>query len=201
MKDAVRTGLACAIRGPANPPGTDGLWTFVFMDMVIFLLMFFVFMAERRSHVELYTASQLRLDVVFGFANTLILLTSSWRVVEAVNASRRHAAARVSHNLGLALLLGLAFAVSKVTEYTLEVRAGVTPATNSFYSFYFFITVVHFLHVIAGMVCVAYFRSHAAARAGTARYQAGLENVGLFWHFVDVLWIFIFPMLYLVGRR
>jgi nitric oxide reductase NorE protein len=201
MRGAVPTGTVCATSGTANPPGTDGLWTFVFMDMVIFLLMFFAFMAERRAHVQLYTASQLRLDVLFGFANTLILLTSSWRVVEAVNASRRHAAEHVSRNLGLALLLGLVFAVSKVTEYTLKIRAGVTPATNSFYSFYFFITVVHFLHVIAGMVCIAYCRRHAAAQAGTARYQTGLENVGLFWHFVDVLWIFIFPMLYLVGRR
>jgi nitric oxide reductase NorE protein len=186
---------------PANPPGTDGLWTFVFMDMVIFLLMFISFMAERRAHIELYTASQLRLDELFGFANTLILLTSSWMVVEAVNAARRGAAARVSRHLGLAFLLGLAFAVSKLIEYWLKFRAGITPATNSFFSFYFFITLVHFLHVVAGMICIAYCRRHAPQRAGSAQYQAGLENVGLFWHFVDVLWIFIFPLLYLVGRR
>jgi len=186
--------------GSANPPGTDGLWTFVFMDMAIFLMMFLTFMAERRGHVDLYTASQLQLDELFGLANTLILLTSSWMVVEAVNASRRRAAARVSRHLGLAFLLGLAFAVSKLVEYSLKLQSGITPATNSFYSFYFFITAVHFLHVIAGMICIAYCRAHASARVGTARFQAGLENVGLFWHFVDVLWIFIFPMLYLLGR-
>ena len=192
---------ALAIMEPTHPPGTDGLWTFVFMDMVIFLLMFFSFMSERRSHVDLYTASQLQLNELVGFANTLILLTSSWMVVEAVNASRRGSAVRVQRHLAMALLLGSAFAASKALEYWLKFRAGINPATNSFFSFYFFITIVHFLHVIAGMICIAYCRRHAGTRTGTPRYQAGLENVGLFWHLVDVLWIFIFPMLYLVGRR
>ena len=137
---------------------------------------------------------------MFGMANALILLTSSWMVVEAVRAARTGGARRVSRCLGLALLLGLAFAVNKVTEYTIEVRAGFTPATNSFFSYYYFITFAHFMHVIAGMIFIAYFRNKAATQAGTARYQIGLENAGHFWHFVDVLWIFIFPMLYLVGR-
>jgi nitric oxide reductase NorE protein len=187
--------------GSAIPSSTDGLWTFVFMDMNIFLLMFFTFMAERRSHFELYSASQLHLDELFGLVNTLILLTSSWMMVEAVHASRRMAAKQASRYLGVAFLLGLAFVVNKAIEYYLKIRAGITPATNSFYSFYFFITVVHLLHVIAGMLCIAYCRAHAVTRVGSKQFQAGLENVGLFWHFVDVLWIFIFPMLYLVGRR
>lgn len=187
--------------GSAGPPGTDGLWTFVFMDMVIFLLMFFTFMAERRAHIELYSVSQLHLNELFGLANTLILLTSSWMVAEAVHAARRMAPRRVSRYLGWAFLLGLAFAVNKVIEYHLKLSTGISPATNSFYSFYFFITIVHFLHVIVGMGCIAYCRAHAMTRAGTSPYQRGLENVGLFWHFVDVLWIFIFPMLYLLGRQ
>jgi heme/copper-type cytochrome/quinol oxidase subunit 3 len=60
---------------------------------------------------------------------------------------------------------------------------------------------VHFLHVIAGMFFIGYCRSKARQRIGTVGYVIGLENVGLFWHFVDVLWIFIFPLLYMVGRR
>jgi nitric oxide reductase NorE protein len=183
-----------------QPPGTDGLWTFVFIDMLIFLMIFFTFMSERMGHVDLYAASQLRLDELVGLANTLILLTSSWMMVEAVQAARRRDGTRVRRYLGLAWLLGLAFGLSKLAEYSLKIRAGITPATNSFYSFYFFITLVHFLHVIAGMVFIGYCRSQARSRAGTGQYLTGLENVGLFWHFVDVLWVFIFPLLYLVGR-
>ena len=183
-----------------QPPGTDGLWTFVFIDMVLFLMIFFMFMSERMRHVHQYVASQLRLDELVGLASTLILLTSSWMVVEAIHAARKGDGTRVRRYLGLAWLLGLAFCVNKLAEYYLKTRAGVTPATNSFFSFYFFITFVHFLHVVAGMVFIAHCRGHARARAGTGRYLTGLENVGLFWHFVDILWVFIFPLLYLVGR-
>jgi nitric oxide reductase NorE protein len=182
-------------------PGTDGLWTFVFIDMVIFLMMFFSFMSERLRHVALYTASQSRLNEIFGLANTLILLTSSWMVVAAIQAARHKQASRVRWFLGWAWLLGLAFSVDKIAEYYLKIHAGITPATNSFFSFYFFITMVHFLHVIAGMIFIGYCRSKARLRIGTDGYVIGLENAGLFWHFVDVLWIFIFPLLYMVGRR
>jgi nitric oxide reductase NorE protein len=171
------------------------------MDMVIFLLMFVTFMGERQAHVALYALSQLHLNELFGLANTLILLSSSWMMAEAVQASRRMASEHVSRYLAAAFLLGLAFVVTKAVEYALKFSAGITPATNSFYSFYFFITIVHFLHVLVGMACMAYCRAHARTGVGTSQYQLGLENVGLFWHFVDVLWIFIFPMLYLLGRQ
>jgi nitric oxide reductase NorE protein len=192
--------LTAAVQS-SRPPGTDGVWTFVFIDMIIFLMMFLSFMIERLRHVALYAASQLRLNEFFGLANTLILLTSSWMVVEAVQAARRNEVRRVRRFLSIAWILGLAFAVDKFVEYYLKIRAGVTPASNSFYSFYFFITIVHFFHVIAGMFFIAYCRGNARLRVGSGRYVTGLENVGLFWHFVDVLWIFIFPLLYLVGRR
>jgi nitric oxide reductase NorE protein len=186
---------------PSRPPGTDGLWTFVFIDMVIFLMMFFSFMSERLRHVALYSASQLQLNEVFGLANTLILLTSSWMVVAAIQSARGKDPGRVRWFLGWAWLLGLAFSVDKIAEYYLKIHAGITPATNSFFSFYFFITMVHFLHVIAGMIFIGYCRSKARLRVGTDGYVTGLENAGLFWHFVDVLWIFIFPLLYMIGRR
>jgi len=187
--------------GTARPPGTDGIWTFVFIDMIIFLMIFFMFMSERLGHVELYTASQRHLDWRFGLANTLILLTSSWMVVEAIQAARRGDGARVRTCLGWAWLLGLAFSIDKVVEYHSKFHSGITPATNSFFSFYFFITLVHFMHVLAGMLFIGYCRGRALERAGREDYLTGLENVGLFWHFVDVLWVFIFPLLYLVGRR
>ena len=75
--------------GLVRPPGTDGLWTFLFIDMVIFLMIFFMFMSERLGHVDLYIASQTHLNELFGLANALILLTSSWMVVEAIHAARR----------------------------------------------------------------------------------------------------------------
>jgi len=181
-------------------PGSEGLWTFVFIDMVIFLLIFVTFMGDRLGKAALYSASQVHLSVSLGLANTLILLTSSWMVVEAVRSARARAAGDVSRYLGIAVLLGVAFVANKVVEYTSKVQHGITPATNAFFSYYFFITFVHLMHVVAGVGFLAYFRSRARAQTGLAVFQRRVENVGLFWHFVDVLWLFIFALLYLVGR-
>ena len=185
----------------SHHPGTDGLWTFVFIDMAIFLLIFFTFMSERLRHFEVYSASQLHLNELFGLANTLILLTSSWMVVEALRAARMQLAKKVSAYLMGAFLLGALFSINKLIEYTLKFDAGITPITNPFFSFYFFITIVHFMHVIAGMIFIFYFKNNAGACVTSDKYVTGLENVGLFWHYVDVLWVFIFPLLYLVGRK
>lgn len=181
-------------------PGSEGLWTFVFIDMMIFLLIFLTFMGERIGHRALYAQAQGQLNELFGLANTLVLLTSSWLVVEAVQATRRGQPQRVSQLLGGALLLGAVFSVNKGIEYAHKFEVGITPASNPFFSFYFFITFAHFLHVLAGMVCIFHFRRRARLGVGSAEYLTGLENVGLFWHYVDVLWIFIFPMLYFMGR-
>jgi nitric oxide reductase NorE protein len=179
-------------------PGTEGIWTFVFIDMLVFLLIFFVFMVERLDHFPLYKASQGHLNPVFGFINTLVLLTSSWLVVESIHSAKARQPRRVSLQLSLALLLGCAFAVNKIIEYSLKLKAGIGLVDNPFFTFYFFITFVHFLHILAGMLFLLAFARSSRRCVSSERYVVGLENVGLFWHYVDVLWIFIFPMLYLV---
>lgn len=178
--------------------GTEGLWFFVFIDMLIFALIFLVYMLERGGSMASYAASQAALDPWFGLFNTLLLLTSSWMVAEAVQASRLSDAVRVRRRLLFALLLGAAFCISKFVEYGTKFEAGIGPATNPFFSFYFFITFVHFMHVLAGMIFINSFRARSAQCDTVPRYTTGLENTGLFWHYVDILWIFIFPLLYLL---
>ncbi len=179
-------------------PGTEGLWIFVFIDMLIFAMIFFVFMSERLDHYELYRTSQKHLNEIIGFINTLVLLTSSWLVVEAIQSAKQLRPERVSMQLTLVLLLGLVFSVNKIFEYYSKIEAGIGASTNSFYSFYFFITFVHFLHVLGGMVAIFIFRNNSRACLRPGSYVTGLESAGLFWHYVDILWIFIFPLLYLI---
>jgi len=107
----------------------------------------------------------------------------------------------VRRRLILALVCGALFSASKLTEYSGKFAAGITPVTNSFYSFYFLLTFIHFLHVLAGMVFIAHCLSRAGAEAGHPGYPTKLENTGLFWHFVDLLWLFLFPLLYLAGLK
>jgi nitric oxide reductase NorE protein len=188
-------------RTSATPPGTNGLWTFVFIDMIVFSLFFFVYLSERLRLPDVFAASQTQLDPRFGLVNALILLTSSLFVAEAVVAARLGKAAVVRTRLTLALVFGTMFGASKLIEYAGKFAAGITPVTNSFYSFYFLLTMIHFLHVLAGMVFLGHCLARARAETGEANFTAKLENTGLFWHFVDLLWLFLFPLLYLAGLQ
>ena len=185
----------------ASHPGTEGLWIFIFVDMIIFLLMFIVYISERIRLAPVFAASQHQLSEFFGLANALILLTSSWAMVKAIEAVRQGLASQAHRWLTLCLATGGLFCINKLIEYGIKIEHGITPATNSFFTFYYVITGLHFTHVIGGMVFILHCRNRALVETGTGHYLKKLENTGLFWHFVDVLWLFIFPMLYLVGLR
>jgi nitric oxide reductase NorE protein len=182
-------------------PGTSGIWTFVFIDMVVFLLLFLVYISERFRLPDIFAASQQLLNPFAGLASALFLLTSSWCMVEAVNATRRNAVAAAAAYLNFALLLGALFAGNKLIEYADKSAHGLSPVSNGFFTFYFIITGLHFIHVIGGMCFMSHCRMRLSAELGTLNFRKKMENVGLFWHFVDVLWLFIFPMLYLAGAK
>jgi nitric oxide reductase NorE protein len=181
------------------PPGTNGIWTFLFIDMIVFSVFFMVYLSERVRLPDVFAESQTHLDPKFGLANALVLLTSSLFVAEAVAAARLGDTVRVRTRLILSLGCGFLFSASKLTEYAGKFSAGISPVTNSFYSFYFLLTMIHFLHVLAGMVFIAHCLSRATSESGQAAYVTKIENTGLFWHFVDLLWLFLFPLLYLAG--
>lgn len=178
-------------------PGTNGIWTFVFIDMVVFSLIFLVFLSEKMRLPPIFAAGQAQLDFRFGLANTLLLITSSLFMAEAVVAARDGAPRRARWQLSACLVCGAMFCVNKVLEYHGEISAGFTPARNSFYSFYYFITGAHLLHVLGGIIFIAHCLGQARTEIMREGYRRKLENTGLFWHFVDLLWIFIFPLLYL----
>ena len=178
-------------------PGTNGIWTFVFIDMIVFTLIFFVFLSEKLRLPAVYAAGQAHLDFRVGLASTLLLITSSLFMARSVEGARHGSAAQVRRNLALCMACGGAFAVNKLFEYHAKLAAGLNPARDSFFSFYFFITGVHFVHVMVAMLFIGHCLSAAKAEVGGESYRRKIENVGLFWHFVDLLWIFIFPLLYL----
>ena len=178
-------------------PGTNGIWTFVFIDMLVFLMFFLIYVSERHRVTEVFVKSQHHLTPWVALLSTVALLTSSWCVAEAVQATRRLDVRAVTRWLGFSLLLGGVFVINKIVEYSGKIAAGISPATNSFFSFYFLITGIHFLHVCVGMIFIAHCRASASGETGRTQYLKKIENTGLFWHFVDILWLFIFPLLYL----
>jgi nitric oxide reductase NorE protein len=179
-------------------PGDPGVWLFITADVFVFGLFFLLFSLGRVAHSALYERSRLVLNPALGLANTLILLTSSWFMVLAVSAAREGARRRVMRNLALAMAVGSVFAVTKIIEYTTKIHAGITMLSNEFFTYYFVFTGVHFLHFIIGMVVLMICWRKAKTQPIDGNYVVWIESSGCYWHMVDLLWVVLFPMLYLL---
>ena len=176
-----------------------GIHFFILADLLVFAALFVGFMVERAAEVEVFNQSAGALDPWVGILNTLILVTSGVCVVLAVNAAREGRAALVRAWIVAAFLVGLGFGISKVLEYSDKISLGITMHSNDFYMFYYALTGAHFLHFLGGMVALAAIWHLANQRAVDGPFFSTVESVGLYWHMVDLLWLFIFPLLYLLG--
>ena len=182
---------------PRRLPGVDGVWVFIGADSVIFAILFLSFMQDRLHNPAVFEASRRTLNMNLGGIDTIILLTSSWAVALAVQALKRDLVDRVPRYLLGAVLTGVLFMASKSIEYFEKFADGITPATNAFYMWYFTLTGIHLLHVVFGTGLLTYL--WIKSRRGTYRSSNRVvpECVASYWHLVDLLWIVIFPLLYL----
>jgi len=154
------------------------------------------FMKDRRTDPGLFETSRLTLNLHLGGLDTLILLTSSYFVALAVQAVKRDELDRAPKFLLGGVLTGLMFVMSKSTEYGEKFAAGITPATDAFYMWYFTLTGIHLAHVLFGTGLLTFVWVKARRRNGGGN-RVVLECVASFWHLVDLLWIVLFPLLYL----
>ena len=190
--------LGVSPRAARRVPGVEGIWVFIGGDLALFTLLFGSYMSARMHQPGLFDQSQHALDPTRGGANTLLLLSSSWCVVQSLQSARLDRHRKSQRWLALAIFMGAGFAVSKVVEYVVEVGAGHTPTSDDFFMYYFMLTGIHLAHVIAGCVAMAvllYLRRSEAPDRGLR----GFESVAVFWHLVDLLWFFLFALLYLVS--
>lgn len=190
--------MSSALHPSRRLPGLQGVWIFVGADLMLFGLFFTSFMLERSKNVDLFNLSQQALDFNYGGINTLILLTSSWFVVLAVDAAKQDKLRQVPLFLALAIACGVAFGALKIKEYVEKFSAGISMLTNDFYMFYFIMTGIHFLHVIVGTVILSVLWNKSRDGAYGSRNLVGLESGATYWHMVDLLWIVLFPLLYLL---
>ncbi|MDX8153773.1 cytochrome c oxidase subunit 3 [Patulibacter brassicae] len=179
-------------------PGELGTWVFVLADMTVFAFLFGAYLVDRSGQLETFHASQQQLIPLFGIVNTVLLLTSSLAVALALRllATAPAAARRL---LWLAIGCGLAFSVLKVAEYADKLSQGLTPQSDDFLMYYFVLTGVHWFHLACGLLVLAGL-VRLTRRGGelSARERTYAEGGGVFWHMVDLLWIVLFPLLYLV---
>lgn len=179
------------------PIGKMGVWWFLASEIMVFGGLLGSYVLYRMASAGAWTEFGHHLNQPIAITNTIVLLTSSLTMVLAHGAVEKGSQSRARNYLGLTVLLGLVFLCIKGFEYSGEMAHGFTPVTGVFWSFYYTMTGLHGLHVFAGIV--ANFCLFVAAARG--RLSGGLEQrvefAGLYWHFVDVVWIFLFPLLYL----
>jgi nitric oxide reductase NorE protein len=183
---------------PRRLPGVDGVWVFIGADSAIFAILFVTFMQDRLKSPALFEASRHALNLNLGGIDTLILLTSSWSVALAIQALKRDLIDRVPRYLLGGVLTGLMFVMSKSIEYFQKFAHGVTPGTNPFYMWYFTLTGIHLAHVLLGTSLLTYLLISSRRGAYSSSRRAVPESVASFWHLVDLLWIVLFPLLYLM---
>ncbi|MDR3659400.1 MAG: cytochrome c oxidase subunit 3 [Mycobacterium sp.] len=183
------------VSAPRLPASRD-MWVFVLGDFVIFGCYFVIFMVYRHQERDLFLASQRHLSLNIGVLNTLVLLASSWFVARAVQLTRGGYHARALRFTVGGGLCGAVFMALKAYEWSTKVAQGHTFPSNDFYLFYYMLTGVHLFHVALGLVFLAIV---AVELRDPARRRVGMVETGAtYWHMVDLLWVVIFALLYVM---
>lgn len=176
-------------------PGDASMWFFVIGDLLIFGVYFIGYMYYRTQDTELFLQSQARLNLDIGALNTIVLLTSSLFVALGTTAVRGGKTSGGVRLFGIALAIGAAFPVLKLFEYVPEITAGLTPGTNLFFMYYFVMTGLHLCHVLLGLVILSFVVRNLKS---TKPRMSFVETAATYWHMVDVLWLVLFALLYLM---
>lgn len=200
MTDVASADVHVAAREPAEPTrfwtGQPDMWAFVVFESFLFTAYFTVYVICRTQSIDLYLQSQAQLDLRIGTLNTLVLLASSWSMARCVRAVREGAHRVALVNSYLTVFFGSVFFVSKVLEWRTETGKGFTFTTNEFFSFYYFLTGLHFLHLLIGFVFLGIVIREL--RSSARRSQELVETGATYWHTIDFLWVIIFSLLYVM---
>ncbi len=185
-----------------------GMWLFLFTELILFGGLFILYAVYLNRYPEDFAAAGREMNVIFGTANTVILLTSSLAVAMATSAIQRGQKKLTLGLLAATIGSALIFLVNKYFEWSHEIHRGFYPNSPTlneeahgkiiFFGLYYFTTGLHGLHVILGGALLAWVMIKVARGSIDHDNVVPLENSGLYWHLVDLVWIFIFPLYYLI---
>ena len=188
-----------------------GMWTFLATEVLFFGGLFLAYLVYRHFYYTGFALGSKHTEVIFGTANSIILLTSSLSMALAVHAAEENYQRSIPRWLGLTLLLGIAFLVVKGLEYHEDIRNHVVPGAHFdpglprgaqlFFWLYWTMTGLHAIHVTVGLGVLAVMMRRARRGTFSARYHTPLTLAGLYWHFVDIVWLYLFALLYIVDRH
>ena len=199
--------------GQQSEAATLGMWVFLVTEVLFFGGLFLAYTIYRGWYPDAFAVSSHELDIVLGTTNTIVLITSSLTMAMAVHSAQLGHRRKLMMFLSLTMLLGLAFLGIKGVEYYHKFVEHHIPGpgfqfekeyvrhAQLFFSLYFVMTGLHALHMIIGIGIMLVMLWWAWNGTITAEYASPIEISGLYWHFVDIVWIFLFPLLYLIGRH
>ncbi len=192
---------------------TLGMWVFLVTEVLFFAGLFVAYTVYRSWYPAAFAAASHELDILLGGINTAVLITSSLTMALAVHAAQTGERRLLLAFLTVTMILGATFLVIKGFEYQHKFAENHVPGpgfrfegehvvhAQVFFSMYFVMTGLHALHMIIGLGIMAWMMAWAYNGTITREYASPIEISGLYWHFVDIVWIFLFPLLYLIGRH
>lgn len=179
-------------------PGDLAMWFFIMAELLVFAVFFASYAFARSNNVEMFNEFQLTLNRDIGAANTVILITGSYFVVRAVQAMSKDQLAACRNWLLAASLMAVFFLMLKGVEFNDKLSQGISLSTNSFYMFYLSLTFFHFMHVILGTIILLAMAWKTHQGEYSSADHNGLESGAAYWHMVDLVWIVLFPLVYVL---
>ncbi len=196
---------------------TLGMWAFLITEVLFFGGLFLSYLVLRSRYPEVFAQASQELDVMLGGVNTVVLLASSLTVALAVHAAQegksegpRSGKKAILGYLSFTLVCGFIFLIIKTFEYAHKIEHHLVPGANFhfagsvgdqaqlYFSLYFMMTGIHALHMIIGIGLLIWIMMRVQKNHFNAHYYSPIEIFGLYWHFVDIVWIFLYPLLYLI---
>ena len=179
-------------------PANMAVWILIAAELTEFALFFVIYLVVRSHNPEIFSQGPERLNLLAGTLNTLALITSSYFVARAISAIKMNKPKQTVKWLGASLLMGASYLGIKTWEYFWNAQAGLDSRTDLFYTLYYYLTFNHLLHVMMGMCTLAWVMVRAHYNAYNKDEYQGLESAACYWHMIDLAWIIIFPLLYVL---
>jgi|TARA_R110000851_G_scaffold90253_1_gene196835 nitric oxide reductase NorE protein len=197
----VPTGDVAGVTSSQRPhlPGDLAMWFFILAELTVFAIFIIGFAVTRQLYPDMFQQGQTYLHPVAGGINTIALISSSCLVALSLNAVKHSRQDYAAALLGGALLTAGVYLAVKSWEYNELIQQGFGLSTNTYFTLYFFITAFHFMHVILGMIILGSMAYKTTRGAYQGKSLSGFESGACYWHMVDLVWIIIFPLLYVIN--
>jgi len=179
------------------PPGGILLWIIIFLELITFGVALIALVFYAKEGPVLFHESRLHLNVTFGTINTVLLLTSGFFMAVTVHKLKQNQKEKAKKYLLLTMLFGVLFLVLKSIEYNAKLDAGLVMGSNTFFTFYWMLTLFHVIHVIVGLVILTSVYFGLKKKNSTTKIE-DVEASAAFWHMCDLIWLLLFPVIYLI---